>query len=70
MLMSYIMTGFPPPDRRLRKWLLSGKGKRLEERRRLHGFVYALLTITRRELERLESDLFGETYHHCQSNIH
>lgn len=62
-MLIYIMTGFPPPDRELRIWLLAGQRKQLDEERRLHGFIYALLTVTRRHLKTLEREKSGETSH-------
>jgi hypothetical protein len=64
------MTGFPPTDKKLRLWLLSGERNQLNEEKRLHGFIYALMTVTQRHLEKLDCKLLGETSsNHCQSDI-
>ncbi|KAF8492177.1 hypothetical protein F5888DRAFT_1806903 [Russula emetica] len=52
-------TGYPRPDAALRSWLLAGEISDITLgtiRTRLHGFVYALLTVTRTTLESIDSD--------------
>ncbi|KAI0295063.1 hypothetical protein B0F90DRAFT_1940148 [Multifurca ochricompacta] len=50
--------GFPPPDIELRDWLCSVGGDSDADAlsKKLHGFVYALLTVTEKRLEDIESD--------------
>jgi hypothetical protein len=48
--------GFPPVDRALRDWLVSETGDRRSVRKRLHGFTYSLLKITRRQLETIAKE--------------
>jgi hypothetical protein len=52
------LTGFPPPDNELRDWLLSGKpsDSQLDSQRRVYGFVYSLLTVTRTRLQTIETE--------------
>ncbi|KAI0288915.1 hypothetical protein B0F90DRAFT_1921694 [Multifurca ochricompacta] len=54
--------GFPPPDIDLRNWLYSVKDDidPDELAKKLHGFVYALLTVTEKHLEDIESDQQGD----------
>ncbi|KAF8492187.1 hypothetical protein F5888DRAFT_1619276, partial [Russula emetica] len=52
-------TGYPRPDSTLRSWLLSGEISDITLgtiRKRLHGFVYALLTVTRTTLESIDNE--------------
>jgi hypothetical protein len=54
-----VSIGYPPSDATLRSWLLSGEisDKTLGAvRKRLRGFVYALLTVTRTALETIDGD--------------
>jgi hypothetical protein len=51
-----ILIGSPPPDATLRSWVLSGDtNNQVPTRKRLHGFVYSLLTVTRATLETIGS---------------
>lgn len=54
-----ILTGFPPADATLRSWVLSkdtdDQVTQAAAQKRLYGFVYALLTVTRTTLETIES---------------
>ena len=55
---SLVQIGYPPPDTHLRSWLISGviSDDTLGTiRKRLYGFVYALLIVTRRTLEAIDS---------------
>ncbi len=57
---SLVQIGYPPPDVNLRSWLLSDEEISDETqdtiRRKLHGFVYALLTVTRTALDAVDSN--------------
>jgi hypothetical protein len=54
--------GFPPADATLRSWILSEKKNDQDAaRKRLHGFVYALLTVTLATLETIWGEMQGET---------
>jgi hypothetical protein len=46
-----INIGFPPVDADLRDWLVSDSGDRDTVQKRLHGFIYSLLMVTREQLE-------------------
>ena len=43
--------GFPPADAYLRDWLVFDSGDRDTVQKRLHGFIYSLLMVTREQLE-------------------
>jgi hypothetical protein len=45
------LIGFPPPDNDLRRWLVSGESK--DALKRLQGFAYSLLVVTRIALEKI-----------------
>ncbi|KAI9507727.1 hypothetical protein F5148DRAFT_1376382 [Russula earlei] len=47
--------GFPPPDRKLRNWLLEEYDRRIVQTR-LYHFAYSLLVVTLRKLETIASD--------------
>ncbi len=50
-----VQIGYPPPDVHLRTWLLSGNtNDEIAARKKLHAFVYALLTVTRTMLEAID----------------
>jgi hypothetical protein len=50
-----VQIGYPPPDVHLRTWLLSGNiNDQIAARKKLHAFVYALLTVTRTMLEAID----------------
>ena len=51
-----ILLGFPPADARLRSWVLSeDTNDQVAAQKRLHGLVYALLTVTHATLETIEN---------------
>ena len=50
-----VQIGYPPPDVHLRTWLLLGNiNDQIVVRKKLHAFVYALLTVTRTMLEAID----------------
>ena len=53
------LTGFPPPDVTLRSWVYPGSIDRADAQKRLHGFMYGLLTVTHITLEAIESEMVG-----------
>ncbi|KAF8498580.1 hypothetical protein F5888DRAFT_1802761 [Russula emetica] len=48
--------GFPPVDMELRDWLVYETGDRRSVQKRLFGFTYSLLNITRRQLETIAKE--------------
>lgn len=54
-------TGFPPADTTLRSWVYpGGSSDQAAAQKRLHGFMYGLLTVTRITLEAIESEMKDE----------
>ena len=51
-----ILLGYPPADVALRTWVLNEDiNDQVVARKRLHAFMYTLLTVTRTTLEDIES---------------
>ena len=48
--------GFPPLDVDLRDWLVSDSGDRTTVQKRLHGFIFSLLMVTREQLETIAKE--------------
>ena len=70
-LTCFHIVGFPPPDDYLRDWLLSTRGERTDNWQRLRAFLYSLLSVTKKRLERIESKLFGKLFRsRSKSNAH
>ena len=52
-----VLKGYPPPDGPLLSWLLSGNLRdQITVQKRVFGFVYALLTVTRTKLKTIRVD--------------
>ena len=61
-----MLTGYPPSDKALRKWLLSMNRKDQKDvAKLLHGFLTSLLDVT---LERLKAIEDGDTLYNCSGN--
>jgi hypothetical protein len=55
------LTGFPPADATLRSWVLPEESNdQAAARKRLHGFMYGLLTVARITLEAIEIEIKDE----------
>ena len=48
--------GFPPLDMDLRDWLVSDSKDDRDTQKRLHGFIYSLLKVTREQLETIAKE--------------
>jgi hypothetical protein len=58
-----VLTGYPPSDKALRKWLLSLNTMHQKDvAKLLHGFLSSLLDVT---LERLKAIEDGDTLYNC-----
>jgi len=55
------LIGFPPPDRKLRDWLIVTSSDRGDAQKTLHAFhIFSLITVTQSELETIASDKKGD----------
>lgn len=55
------LTGFPPADATLCSWVYpGGSSDQAAAQKRLHGFMYGLLTVTRITLEAIKSEMKDE----------